>query len=46
MSHRESGFQLSPYIEMKTENQNVVVGKSTQQRLMFVHISAKSNPMA
>jgi hypothetical protein len=33
------------YIGMKSENQNVGAGKSSQKRLMFVHISARSNLM-
>jgi hypothetical protein len=31
---------------MKSENQNVVAGKSSRQHLMFVHISARSNLIA
>ena len=31
---------------MKSENQYVVTDKSSQKRLMFVHISARSNLMA
>jgi hypothetical protein len=34
------------YIGMKSENQNVVAGKSSRQHLMFVHISARSNLIA
>jgi hypothetical protein len=34
------------YIGMKSENQNIGAGKSSQKRLMFVHISAISDPVA